>query len=68
MADSILEDVRALRDQHTSSMGCDLDRIYADLKAREALHAAEGWIVTPPPASPPQESDQRRRQTRFARP
>lgn len=66
MTESILDEVRAIRDQHTRSMGCDLDRIYADLKSGEAQHAAEGWIVVPPPASSPPESDQKLQRIRFA--
>ena len=55
MTGSIIEEVRAIREQHAASLDYDLDKIYADLKARQENHAAEGWIVVPPPANPPSE-------------
>ena len=54
MTDSIIEEVRAIREQHTASLDYDLDRIYADLKARQEKHAADGWVVVSPPAKPVQ--------------
>lgn len=44
MTDSIIDEVRAIREQHAASFGFDLDRIYADLQARQIKHAAEGWV------------------------
>jgi len=41
MTDSIIEEVRAIREQHAASLDYDLDKIYADLKARQEKHAAE---------------------------
>ena len=35
VTDSIIDEVRALRQQHAASFGFDLDRIYADLQARQ---------------------------------
>lgn len=65
MSDSIIEEVRKVREQHAASMDYDLDQIYADLKARETKRAAEGWVVVPPPASPPPKSALQR--IRFTR-
>ncbi|MCX7111376.1 MAG: hypothetical protein NTX45_14860 [Proteobacteria bacterium] len=68
MTDSIIEEVRAIREQHAASLDYDLDRIYADLKARQEKHAAEGWvIVVPPPANPPSEINLALQRVRFAR-
>ncbi|MDQ5908737.1 MAG: hypothetical protein QG599_830 [Pseudomonadota bacterium] len=52
MSDSIIQEVRNVREQHAASMGYDLDRIYADMKARQEKHAAEGWFVISPPSNP----------------
>jgi hypothetical protein len=65
MADSIIREVRAAREQHAASLGFDLDRIFADLQARQNQHAAEGWTIIPAPASPP--PDLALQRTRFAR-
>ena len=45
MSDSIIQEVRAIREQHAASMDYDLDRIFADLKVRQEKHVAEGWIL-----------------------
>ena len=66
MSDSIIKEVRRVREQHAASMSYDLDRIYDDLKAGERKHAAEGWAVVPPPPVPPQEPDLALQRTRFA--
>ncbi len=42
MTDSIIDAVRAIREQHATSLDFDLDRIFADLQARQNRHAAEG--------------------------
>ena len=42
MTDSILHEVRAIREQHAARFGFDLDRIFADLQTRQNKHAAEG--------------------------
>ena len=65
MSDSIIREVRKIRDQHAASLGYDLDRIYADLKARQQKHSSEGWEIVPPPASPPTTADQALQRTRF---
>ena len=67
MNDSIIEEVRNIREQHAASMGYDLDRVYADLKDRQEKHAAEGWVIVPPPSSPPPEPNMALQRTRFAR-
>lgn len=67
MNDSIISEVRKMRDQHAASLGYDLDRIYADLKAREQRHLSEGWQVVPPPPNPPAVADLALQRTRFAR-
>lgn len=67
MADSIIQEVRAIREQHAASLGYDLDRIFADLQARQNKHAAEGWTILPAPSTPPQESSLALQRTRFAR-
>lgn len=67
MADSIIHEVRAIREQHAASLGFDLDRIFADLQARQNKHAAEGWTIIPAPDSPPPESELVLQRTRFAR-
>jgi hypothetical protein len=66
MTDSIIHEVRAIREQHAASFGFDLDRIFADLQARQNKHAAEGWTVIPAPASPPPEPNLALQRTRFA--
>ena len=67
MSDSIIQEVRTIREQHAASMDYDLDRIFADLKARQEKHATEGWVVVPPPSSPPPEPNLTLQRTRFAR-
>ena len=67
MSDSIIQEVRSIREQHAASMDYDLDRIFADLKARQEKHAIEGWVVVPPPSNPPPESNLALQRTRFAR-
>ena len=67
MSDSIIQEVRNIREQHTASMDYDLDRIFTDLKARQEKHAIEGWVVVPPPSNPPPESNLALQRTRFAR-
>ncbi|MGH8475820.1 MAG: hypothetical protein ACRER2_08645 [Methylococcales bacterium] len=66
MTDSIIQEVRNIREQHATSLGYDLDRIYTDLKARQEKHAAEGWVIVPPPSSPPSEPNLALQRTRFA--
>lgn len=66
MSDSIIHEVRAIREQHAASLGFDLDRIFADLQARQNKHAAEGWTIIPAPASPPPEANLALQRTRFA--
>jgi hypothetical protein len=66
MRHSIINEVRAIREQHAASFDFDLDRIFADLQARQNKHAAEGWVVIPEPASPPPESNLSLQRTRFA--
>lgn len=67
MSDSIIEEVRRIRERHAASMDYDLERIYSDLKAKETRRAAEGWEVVPPPFSPPPEADLTVQRTRFVR-
>ncbi|KFB68663.1 MULTISPECIES: hypothetical protein [Candidatus Accumulibacter] len=67
MTDSIIHEVRAIREQHAASLDFDLDRIFADLQARQNKHAAEGWTIIPAPAGPPPESNLALQRTRFAR-
>jgi len=62
---SIIHEVRAIREQHAASFGFDLDRIFADLQARQIKHAAEGWTIIPAPARPPLESNLALQRTRF---
>jgi hypothetical protein len=67
MTDRILDEVRATREQHAASLGFDLDRIFADLQARQNKHAAEGWTIIRAPATPPPEASAALQRTRFAR-
>jgi hypothetical protein len=67
VTDSIIDEVRALRQQHAASFGFDLDRIYADLQARQIKHADEGWTIIPAPVAPPPEPDLALQRVRFAR-
>lgn len=67
MTDSIIQEVRNIREQHAASLGFDLDRIYADLKARQEKHEAEGWDIVPEPSNPPPEPNLTLQRTRFAR-
>jgi hypothetical protein len=66
MTDSIIKEVRTIREQHAASMDYDLDRIFADLKAKQEKHAVEGWVVVPPPNQPP-ELNLALQRTRFTR-
>lgn len=50
---SLIQEVRRIRQQHAASLDNDLDRIFADLKARQTKHAAEGWRVVQAPVNPP---------------
>lgn len=65
MINSLIQEVRNVRQQHAASMNYDLDRIFADLKARQEKHAAEGWVIVSPPSFPPPEAAGLHR-TRFA--
>ncbi len=67
MTDSIIDEVRAIREQHAASLDFNLDRIFADLQARQSKHAAEGWTIIPAPADPPPEPNLALQRTRFAR-
>jgi len=66
MSDSIIQEVRNNREQHSASLDYDLDRIFGDLKIRQERHAAEGWLVVLPPASPPLGDNFELQRTRFA--
>ena len=66
MTDSIIDEVRAIREQHAASLDFDLDRILADLQARQNRHAAEGWAIIPAPPGPPPEPGLALQRTRFA--
>jgi hypothetical protein len=67
MTDSIIHELRAIREQHAASFDFDLDRIFADLQARQTKHAAEGWTIIPAPASPPPKPNLALQRTRFAK-
>jgi hypothetical protein len=67
MTDNIIQEVRTIREQHAASMDYDLDRIFADLKAKQEKHVIEGWVVVPPPAKPPSEPNLALQRTRFTR-
>lgn len=67
MTDSIIQEIRNIREQHAASMGYDLDRIYADLKSRQEKHTKEGWVVVTPPTSPPLQSNLTLQRIRFLR-
>lgn len=67
MSDTIIQEVRNIRERHAASLGYDLDRIYIDLKVRQERHAAEGWVIVPPPANSPPEPNLALQRTRFAR-
>ena len=66
MTNSIIHEVRAVREEHAASFDFDLDRIFADLQARQNKHAAEGWKIIPAPDSPPPDSKLALQRTRFA--
>lgn len=68
MTDSIIHEVRAIREQHAASFGFDLDRIFADLQVRQSKHAAEGWTIISAPPVPPTGTDFLLQRTRFAPP
>lgn len=68
MTDSIIHEVRAIREHHAASLDFDLDRIFADLQERQAKHAAEGWTIIPAPVNPPPEYNLALQRTRFAHP
>ena len=67
MSDTIIEEVRNIRERHAASLGYDLDRIYIDLKDRQEKHAAEGWVIVPAPVNSPSEPNLALQRTRFAR-
>jgi hypothetical protein len=67
MTDSIIKEVRTIREQHAASMDYDLDQIFADLKAKQEKHAIEGWVVVPPPCNQPLEPNLALQRTRFTR-
>lgn len=70
MSNSILQEVRAAREAHAASFDFDLDRIFAELKIRQAARVREGWKIVPAPASPPTAplADTTLRRVRFGRP
>jgi hypothetical protein len=53
MNDSIIQEVRTIREQHAARFDYDLDRIFADLKIRQEQYVAEGWVIISPPSTPP---------------
>ncbi|HLA34374.1 MAG TPA: hypothetical protein VJ001_05840 [Rhodocyclaceae bacterium] len=67
MTNSIIREVRAIREQHAARFDFDLDRIFADLQAQQIKHAAEGWTIVPAPASPPPEHNLVLQRARFSR-
>ncbi|MDP2828140.1 MAG: hypothetical protein Q8O37_05995 [Sulfuricellaceae bacterium] len=67
MTDSIIHEVRAIREQHAASFDFDLDRIFADLRVRQNKHAADGWTIIPAPDCPQQTSSTAFQRTHFAR-
>jgi len=66
MTNSIIHEVRAIREQHAASFDFDLDRIFADFQSRQIKHAAEGWTIIPAPTNPPPEPNLALQRTRFA--
>lgn len=66
MTDSIIQEVRAIRERHAASLGFDLDRIYADLQLRQSKRAAQGWVIVPAPVAAPPTTDLALQQVRFA--
>ncbi len=67
MSDAILCEVRQQRERHAANFGHDLDRIFADLKARQERHATEGWTIVSPPSSPPSPPNSALQRIRFNR-
>ncbi len=67
MTDSIIQEVRAISEQHAASMNYDLDCIFLDLKARQEKHAKEGWVIISPPEFPPPNSNLELQRIRFIR-
>lgn len=67
MSNSIIQEIRNIREQYAASMNYDLDRIFDDLKQRQKQHAADGWIVSPPPATLPSKSNCWLQTARFSR-
>lgn len=68
MSDSILHEVRSVREQHAASFDYDLDRIFVDLQARQKKHAAEGWSIVSVPVNPPSEFAGPLQRVRFPAP
>jgi len=68
MSDSILHEVRSVREQHAASFDYDLDRIFVDLRARQKKHVAEGWLVISVPVNPPSAPGGPLQRVRFPRP
>ena len=66
MTDSIIAEVRLIREQHAASFDFDLDRIYSDLRSRQNKHEAEGWKIISAPASPPPTPNTALQRIRFA--
>jgi hypothetical protein len=65
MTNSILHEVRAIREQHAAGFDFNLDLIVADLQARQIKHEAEGWTIIPAPSNPPPEPTLALQRTRF---
>ncbi|AGX86237.1 hypothetical protein [Candidatus Symbiobacter mobilis] len=66
MSNSIIREVRLIREQHAASFDFDLDRIFSDLQSRQKQHEAEGWKIISAPASSPPVSNIALQRIRFA--
>ena len=64
---SIIQEVREIREQHAANFDFDLDRIFIDIQARQKKHEAEGWRIIPVPSTPPIEPNLKLQRTRFVK-
>ena len=66
MTNSIIDEIRSVREQHAASFDYDLDRIFSDMQDRQRKHAADGWVIVPAPQPPDSNVGTALQRTRFA--
>ncbi len=46
--ESILDEIRRIRDEHAKEFNCDLDAMFADIKRHEREMKKDGWKFRTP--------------------